>query len=214
MVSNCYICEIESNNIEVVEFPHIAPNIQFSANDSIPNNMKFTIETSLSRERVVKIIQDNTQAPIVSTLQNYKYFVRIWRSKASNQKTWTPQQEDKYFEGSVEEDSFKISRHIIGRGGAFIPIITGKIVEGNHSCSRIEISMGIRDFVILFLFGWTLFVFLHAILMYKLIEGPGFTHLIPDAIMLTVPFWAYVCYRYEVRKAKRKLNEMLGSCDL
>ena len=122
-------------------------------------------------------MQDNTQAPIVSTLQNYKYFVGIWRSKASNQKTWTPQQEDKYFEGSVEEDSFKISRHIIGRGGAFMA----------------DMNPILRN----------------------IYEQPAeLTHLIPDAIMLTVPFWAYVCYRYEVRKAKRKLNEMLGSCDL
>lgn len=159
--------------------------------------MKFTIETYKSKEKVIQILRENT-------LENYD------AEKTSDDPT-----SDKFFKGEVTQDSFKISRRITSRN-SFLPIITGEII-GNSTCTMVKIKMGLLYYVKIFMIVWFSFVVFHGFLARNL----GGTFEETDNYPLYLPIFNIFMlfagalgiswsYGHECKKAKKKLNELLG----
>lgn len=148
--------------------------------------MKFTIETSKSKEEVLRIIKENTHTR-----------TSIFDFKGNS---------GKFFEGKVFEDSFKISR-IVHYRNDLLPVIKGEIEEIEGGC-RVNIKMRMPIFAIIFFSIWLPGGILGSILI--LLERDFISFFIT---LVGFPLFAlifFLMYKYEAKKSKEKLEELLN----
>lgn len=143
--------------------------------------MKFSLETTKTREEVLQILRDNTSPKRIS----------MFSSSSGG----------KYFWGTISEDSFKI-RRIIWYRDSFQPIIRGNIVELT-SGTRVEITMRPHWFVIAFT---TILLYFLFSAFAPLANGDY----VPFVILTAFLLLAYAPYRIECLIAKKKLVSLLS----
>lgn len=149
--------------------------------------MKFTIETSKSKEEVLRIIKENTHTR-----------TSIFDFKGNS---------GKFFEGRVFEDSFKISR-IVHYRNDLLPVIKGEIEEIEGGC-KVSVKMRMPIFAIIFFSIWipgAIFGGVFVPISGSFSKPADFLPLIGCSFGLLILF---LLYRYEVKKAKEKLEELL-----
>ncbi len=147
--------------------------------------MKFTIETSKSKEEVLRIIKENTHT----------------RTSIFDFKT-----HEEFFEGRVFDDSFNINRATFRRND-ILPVIKGKIEEIEGGC-RVNIKMRMPIFAIIFFSIWLPGGILGSILI--LLERDFISFFIT---LVGFPLFAlifFLMYKYEAKKSKEKLEELLN----
>lgn len=148
--------------------------------------MKFTIETSKSKEEVLRIIKENTHTR-----------TSIFDFKGNS---------GKFFEGKVFEDSFSLLR-IIHYRNDILPVIKGNIEEIEGGC-RVNIKMRMPIFAIIFFSIWLPGGILGSILI--LLERDFISFFIT---LVGFPLFAlifFLMYKYEAKKSKEKLEELLN----
>lgn len=148
--------------------------------------MKFTIETSKSKEEVLRIIKENTHTR-----------TSIFDFKGNS---------GKFFEGKVFEDSFSLLR-IIHYRNDILPVIKGKIEEIEGGC-KVNIKMRMPIFAIIFFSIWLPGGILGSILI--LLERDFISFFIT---LIGFPLFAlifFLMYKYEAKKSKEKLEELLN----
>ena len=154
--------------------------------------MKFTIETSKSKEEVLRIIKENTHTR-----------TSIFDFKGNS---------GKFFEGKVFEDSFSLLR-IIHYRNDILPVIKGNIEEIEGGC-RVNIKMRMPIFAIIFFSIWLPGGILGSILILLAASVPEQTDFISFFITLIgFPLFAlifFLMYKYEAKKSKEKLEELLN----
>jgi len=147
--------------------------------------MCFIIETNKSKDEILQIIRDN--AYIKTSVFDFP-------------------KGDKYFEGSVSENSFKICRCIHYRN-SFLPLIIGTI-EANEYGSTINIRMRMAIPVIVFLVIW----FTGVLVGCLIVPFAGFpmpTALVPYIMLVFGILLAIIPNKIEAKKAREKLEELL-----
>ena len=147
--------------------------------------MRFIIETKKSKDEILQIIRDNTY--IKTSVFDFP-------------------KGDKYFEGSVSENSFKICRCIQYRN-SFLPLIIGTI-EANEYGSTINIRMRMAIPVIVFLVIW----FIGVLVGCLIVPFAGFpmpTALVPYIMLVFGILLAIIPNKIEAKKAREKLEELL-----
>lgn len=149
--------------------------------------MKFTIETSKSKEEVLRIIKENTHTR-----------TSIFDFKGNS---------GKFFEGKVFEDSFKISR-IVHYRNDLLPVIKGEIEESEGGC-KVNIKMRMPIFAIIFFSIWIPCAIFGG--LFVPISGSFFK--LADFLPLCGGFFVFLIlflvYKYETKKSKEKLEELL-----
>ncbi|MEL3907006.1 MAG: hypothetical protein P1P65_08305 [Treponema sp.] len=151
--------------------------------------MHFIIKTEKTKNEVLQIIRDNTR--IKNTVLDI--------SKG-----------DKYFEGKIFEDSFKI-RRIMRYRNSFLPIIIGKIEE-TDSGSKIKIKMRMNGFVIGFISLWFTVVIISCIAMFLAMLLSTFNR--PSGFIPFIMFFfgiliVIIPNKIEVKKGQEKLQALL-----
>ena len=153
--------------------------------------MKFTIETSKSKEEVLRIIKENTHTR-----------TSIFDFKGNS---------GKFFEGKVFEDSFKISR-IVHYRNDLLPVIKGEIEEIEGGC-KVSVKMRMPVFAIIFFSIWIPCGILGGIFVPLAGSVPEQTDFFPFFIPMIgfslFTFIMFSIYRYETKKSKEKLEELL-----
>jgi hypothetical protein len=115
---------------------------------------------------------------------------------------WASSGTDRYFEGWLEGDHFKIRRIISGRD-SFLPIVQGRFRdEGTGTIVRLNMRM--TWLVMIFWLGLMLFPFVGFV-------GSGSLGLI--GMLIFMYFLASVCFANEVRIAMKQLLTLLCSAD-
>ena len=147
--------------------------------------MRFIIETKKSKDEILQIIRDNTY--IKTSVFDFPTG-------------------DKYFEGSVSENSFKICRCIQYRN-SFLPLIIGTI-EANEYGSTINIRMRMAIPVIVFLVIWLTGV-LAGCLIVPFAGFPMPAALVPYAMLVFGILLVIIPNKIEAKKAREKLEELL-----
>ncbi len=148
--------------------------------------MKFTIETSKSKEEVLRIIKENTHTR-----------TSIFDFKGNS---------GKFFEGKVFEDSFSLLR-IIHYRNDILPVIKGEIEEIEGGC-KVSVKMRMPIFAIIFFSIWLPGGILGSILI--LLERDFISFFIT---LVGFPLFAlifFLMYKYEAKKSKEKLEELLN----
>ena len=140
--------------------------------------MFFIIETKKSKDEILQIIRDNTY--IKTSVFDFP-------------------KGDKYFEGSVSENSFKICR--------CIPLIIGTI-EAHEYGSTINIRMRTAISVIVFLVIWLTGV-LAGCLIVPFAGFPMPAALVPYIMLVFGILLVIIPNRIEAKKAREKLEELL-----
>jgi hypothetical protein len=143
--------------------------------------MKFSLETTKTREEVVRLLKSKTSSKKI-----------FWCSRSS---------EGNYFYGEINQNSFKI-RRIIWYRNSFQPIIRGNIVELT-SGTRVEITMRPHWFVIAFT---TILLYFLFSAFAPLANGDY----VPFVILTAFLLLAYAPYRIECLIAKKKLVSLLS----
>ena len=147
--------------------------------------MYFTIETKKSKDEILQIIRDNTyiKTSVFDFLKG-----------------------DKYFEGSVSENSFKIFRCIQYRN-SFLPLIIG-IIEAHEYSSTVNIRMRMATPVIVFLVIWLTGV-LAGCLIVPFTGFPMPAALVPYIMLVFGILLVIIPNKIEAKKAREKLEELL-----
>jgi hypothetical protein len=110
----------------------------------------------------------------------------------------------KYFRGELLENEFKIIRNIVYRN-SFIPIIKGKIYNEDESVT-INIFMRMYIFVTIFITFW-----LGICLMVICASLPSTkSTIIPSVIFVFGYTLMIACFKYESKKARKLLEELLN----
>lgn len=152
--------------------------------------MKFTIETSKSKEEVLRIIKENTHT----------------RTSIFDFKT-----HEEFFEGRVFDDSFNINRATFRRNDV-LPVIKGKIEEIEGGC-KVSVKMRMPVFAIIFFSIWIPCGILGGIFVPLAGSVPEQTDFFPFFIPMIgfslFTFIMFSIYKYEAKKAKEKLEELL-----
>ena len=149
--------------------------------------MYFTIETKKSKNEILQIIRDNTY--IKTSVFDFP-------------------KGDKYFEGSVSENSFKICRCIHYRN-SFLPLIIGTIEKSDYdSTLKIKINMRITIFVSVFISIWFTGV-LAGCLIVPFAGFPMPAALVPYAMLVFGILFVILPNKIEAKKAREKLEELL-----
>ncbi|MCR5696888.1 MAG: hypothetical protein K6G73_07940 [Marinilabiliaceae bacterium] len=143
--------------------------------------MKFSLETTKTREEVLQILRDNTSPKRIS----------IFSSSSG----------EKYFWGEINQNSFKI-RRILWYNNSFQPIIRGNIVELT-SGTRVEITMRPHLFILAFTVILLYFLF-------TTFEPLANGDYVPFVILTAFLLLAYAPYRIECLIAKKKLVSLLS----
>lgn len=146
--------------------------------------MKFILESKKSKDEIIQILKDNTSPARSIFYRNY----------------------DEFFNGKILEDSFKIQRNINYRN-SFLPVLIGEIKKTDSS-TRITIKTRMNLFVIIFLciwfggvsFGCLITPFADFEILFKFIP---YLMLVAGILITVLP------YKYEIKKAKEKLEELL-----
>ena len=149
--------------------------------------MRFIIETKKSKDEILQIIRGNTY---------------IKTSVFDSPKG------DKYFEGSVSENSFKIFRCIHYRN-SFLPLIIGTIEKSDYdSTLKIKINMRMTLFVSVFISIWFTGV-LAGCLIVPFAGFPMPAALVPYAMLVFGILLVIIPNKIEAKKAREKLEELL-----
>ena len=154
--------------------------------------MNFVIRTEKKKEELLYILKNNVQ---------------------ERQNTWIQKittENQKYFNGSVEDDgSFKISR-TIRYNNSFLPIIDGNIVDDGNS-SVINISMHYHPFVLAFMAFWFIGVLIGCIVMpFQKLDRELFVfRFVPYFMLGAGVLLVFLPYKIETNIAKNKLIELL-----
>lgn len=150
--------------------------------------MHFTIETQKSEDEILQIIRDNT-------------YIRT--------SAFDFPKGDKYFEGDVFENSFKIFRCIHYRN-SFLPVIIGTIEKSDYdSPLKIKINMRMTIFVSVFISIW----FTGVIAACLILPFVGFSMpaaLVPYIMLVFGILLVVIPNKIETKKAKEKLEELLA----
>ena len=149
--------------------------------------MYFTIKTKKSKDEILQIIRDNTY--IKTSVFDFP-------------------KGDKYFEGSVSENSFKIFRCIHYRN-SFLPLIIGTIEKSDYdSTLKIKINMRMAIPVIVFLVIWFTGV-LAGCLIVPFAGFPMPAALVPYIMLVFGILLVIIPNKIEAKKAREKLEELL-----
>lgn len=154
---------------------------------------KIEIESQKTPEQVMEMIKDKTQ------VQEHLSFTGI-RFMQSESKT---------FAGEIKEDSFRISRIIIGRN-SFLPVIQGTVEKATAGAKAlITMSLSkITAVIMAIIFLAALFVAISPLFV------DGFSPKNIDqlfvwlGIILVIYAFMTVSFRFEAKKAKKILKEM------
>lgn len=143
--------------------------------------MEFIIVSKKSKEAIVKILQENT----------------------------SPQRESgscRFFNGQILEDSFKIRRNINYRN-SFLPVINGVLEETDYG-TKVTIKARMESFVRIFMYIWFGIISLACIVtLFSDLEFPF--KFIPYFMLFAGILTAVLQYKYEIKKAKAMLEEIL-----
>ena len=149
--------------------------------------MRFIVETNKSKDEILQIIRDNTY--IKTSVFDFP-------------------KGDKYFEGSVSENSFKIFRCIHYRN-SFLPLIIGAIEKSDYdSALKIKINMRMTIFVSVFISIWFTGV-LAGCLIVPFTGFPMPAALVPYIMLVFGILLVIIPNRIEAKKAREKLEELL-----
>ncbi len=168
--------------------------------NSINKSMKIlpydnlTYKTHLSKEEILKRLSNQTEG---------KQWIRM-SGVFSNQ-------EHKAYEGTINENDFKINR-IIGYRNSFLPRIEGEIEEinnENQNFTLIHLKMRLHTFVIVFIIIWLSFVFLGGLFMIFLTSMEtenqdvlGLASIVPFLMIIILPVVITLAFHYEGNKSK------------
>ena len=147
--------------------------------------MKFILESKKSIDEITKILKDNTSPCRSVFYRNY----------------------DELFNGEILEDSFKIQRNINYRN-SFLPVLIGEIKK-TDSGSKITIKTRLNLFVIVFLCIWFSVVSLGCLITLFADLKIQF-RFIPYLMLVAGILITILPYKYETKKAKEKLEELLN----
>ena len=146
--------------------------------------MKFILESKKSKDEIIQIMKDNTSPARSIFYRNY----------------------DEFFNGKILKDSFKLQRNINYRN-SFLPVLIGEINE-TDSCTRITIKTRMNLFVIVFLCLWFGGVSLGCLIT-PFVDFEIQFKFIPYLMLLAGILITVLPYKYETKKAKEKLEELL-----
>ena len=146
--------------------------------------MKFILESRKSKEEIIQVLKDNTSPSRSVFYRNY----------------------DEFFNGKIFEASFKIQRNINYRN-SFLPVLIGEINE-TDSGTRITIKTRLNLFVIVFLCVWVGIVFLGCLIT-PFADFEIQFRFIPYFMLVAGILITILPYKYEAKKAKEKLEELL-----
>lgn len=119
---------------------------------------------------------------------------------------------EKYFEGMITDNGFKVSRNISYRN-SFLPMIYGTIKEGING-STLTIKMSLHPFVLVFMIVWMSFAAIGAFESFLIMSSPKDFHpslLIPFEMLLfgwglvSVGFWP------EASKSKKQIYKIFNT---
>ena len=117
------------------------------------------------------------------------------------------QSDKRKFAGEIKEDTFRISRIIIGRN-SFLPVISGK-VEKSDAGSKTLLQMGLSKITAVFM-GVVFLIILIAALVPLIAEGvtPKTSEqlLVWVGVFLAIYAFMTISFRLEVSKAKKLLG--------
>jgi hypothetical protein len=145
---------------------------------------KLYIYSELSPEEIQHIIAANTQR------QNFRFFHN---------------KDEKYFEGTVDNYKFYISKNLSGRN-SYNPSIKGTIFPKDH-LTEIEISFSLNVFT---LFASILiYSFLLFLIIYSCISGEPNMYLIPLSFFVVTYLFMFLNFNYLILMIKNKLFELI-----
>ncbi|MBN2878621.1 MAG: hypothetical protein JXN65_03230 [Clostridia bacterium] len=149
---------------------------------------KFTIKTEKTKEEVLNDIIGNTNAGLLLTLFKGP----------------------KFFNGTVDKDTFKLTKSIFGRN-SFMAVMIGKIVEEDYGC-RIDVRMRMFLFSnIFFAIFAAIFAFQIIALFISLIQG-NFTNNSYDFFILIPAICIIVAiagFKISAYQCKEKLQQII-----
>lgn len=143
-------------------------------------------ETELSEQEALEKLSDCTQP------KKMRFF-----------KAYNP---TKTYEGSIDENTFEISR-IINYRNSFLPQITGT-VQNNGSRTEIEIKMQLNTIVLLFLIFCCSMVFLFFLMAIFSAAEITIASFAPLLMLVFIYFLTIFCFNYESTKAKAELKKI------
>ena len=154
---------------------------------------KFTMSTALSKQKVTKILSENTEKEPFLRI-NFSGFLNLFAGEPKP-----------FFYGEVFEDSFKIYRHR-HKKGSFVPYLHGKIesMGENGAGTLIHIKSSLHPLLLL------LFALSPIIMAMGAFSTEGIR-----AIPLVIPIFAFfyfvvtISFSIEENRAEQKLQELL-----
>lgn len=115
----------------------------------------------------------------------------------------------KEYEGTIDGNSFEISRIIKGRN-SFQPQITGEIQQNNYE-TQIEIKMRLHWSVFIFLLFWCVFVCCALIMIFTNGEKISAVSLMPLLMLLVAYLFTMFGFKIESKRSKKDLEKMLDA---
>lgn len=145
---------------------------------------KLSIYSELSPEEIQHIIAANTQ------IQNFRFFQN---------------KDEKYFEGTVDNYKFYISKNLSGRN-SFNPIIKG-VIFPKDNLTEIEISFSLHLQTLLA--SILIYSFLLFLIIYSFISGEPNMYLIPIGFLVVAYLMMFFNFNYLSSVVKNKLFELV-----
>lgn len=148
---------------------------------------RIVYRTNLSQQEIIKRLSDVVEPKKISFRRNHT----------------------KDYEGSVDTDSFDISR-VINYRNSFLPQIYG-IIQKNNDRTEIQVTMSLDGFVFLFTIAWCLMASsFFVIVLMKGIRDKGITieFFIPLVMLLFMYVLTMVCFKIESQKSKEYLRKI------
>jgi hypothetical protein len=115
----------------------------------------------------------------------------------------------KEYEGTIDGNSFEISRIIKGRN-SFQPRISGEIRQNNYE-TKIEIKMRLHWSVFIFLLFWCVFVFFALIMIFTNAEKISAVSFMPLLMLLVAYLFTMFGFKIESKRSKKDLEKMLNA---
>lgn len=115
----------------------------------------------------------------------------------------------KEYEGTIDGNSFEISRIIKGRN-SFQPRISGEIRQNNYE-TQIEIKMRLHWSVFIFLLFWCVFVFCALIMIFTNGEKISAVSFMPLLMLLVAYLFTMFGFKIESKRSKKDLEKMLDA---
>lgn len=115
----------------------------------------------------------------------------------------------KEYEGTIDGNSFEISRIIKGRN-SFQPRISGEIRQNNYE-TQIEIKMRLHWSVFIFLLFWCVFVLFALIMIFTNAEKISAVSFMPLLMLLVAYLFTMFGFKIESKRSKKDLEKMLNA---